>query len=57
MVARDGPESLARILNGGFYSKLARDQRFDDLLRKHGQHPDRHEAIPFKFTPPGASKP
>ncbi len=55
-VARDGPESLAGILDGGFYSKLALDPRFDALLRKHGQHPDQREVIPFRFTPPG-SKP
>ena len=37
--------------------RLARDPRFDALLHKHGQHPDQYEAIPFKFTPPGANKP
>ena len=57
MVALEGPERLTGIRTGGFYNKLLGDPGFDALLRKHGQHPDRYEAIPFKFTPPGANKP
>ena len=57
LVEMEGPEALSRLADSGFYSKLARDPRFDALLRKHGQHPDPYEAIPFKFTPPGANKP
>ena len=53
MVALEGPERLTAISTGGFYKKLASDPRFDALLRKHGRHPDQHEAIPFRFTPPG----
>jgi len=54
LVEMEGPEALRRLADGGFYSKLARDPRFDALLRKHGQHPDQFEGIPFKFTPPGS---
>ena len=57
MVELEGPERLMHIGSGGFYDKLARDPRFDALLRKHGRHPDRYEAIPFKFTPPGVRTP
>jgi TolB-like protein/Flp pilus assembly protein TadD len=56
LVETEGSEELRLLSDGGFYSRLARDPRFDALLRKHGQHPDQREVIPFKFTPPG-SKP
>ncbi len=56
MVETEGPVELSRLLNGGFYTKLARDPRFDDLLRKHGQHPDQREVISFNFTPPGTTR-
>jgi hypothetical protein len=47
---------LIGIGTGGFYNKLLGDPGFDALLRKHDQHPDRYEAIPFKFTPPGTAR-
>jgi TolB-like protein/thioredoxin-like negative regulator of GroEL len=56
MVALEGPERLIGIGTGGFYNKLLGDPGFDALLRKHDQHPDRYEAIPFNFTPPGATR-
>ena len=55
-VASEGPGFLRYIGDGGFYNKLARDPRLDALLRKHGQHPDQREVIPFNFKPPGAAR-
>ena len=57
LVETEGPEELRLLSNGGFYTKLARDPRFDALLRKHGEHPDQREVIPFDFTPPGVKRP
>ncbi len=55
-VAREGSGFLRYVGDGGFYNKLARDPRYDALLRKHGQHPDQREVIPFNFTPPGVAR-
>jgi TolB-like protein len=55
-VALDGPEQLKISVDTGFYSRLASDPRFDALLRKHGQHPEQREVIPFNFTPPGGTR-
>jgi TolB-like protein len=52
LAAARGPEALKDINIGGFYKKLKLDPRFDELLRKHGQHPDQQKRIDFKFTPP-----
>jgi TolB-like protein/thioredoxin-like negative regulator of GroEL len=57
MVEVEGQDRLKNITNGGFYTKLKRDPRFDALLRKYGQHPDQQEVIAFKFTPPGSKTP
>ena len=57
MVETEGPEGLKLLSEGGFYRKLARDPRYDVLLRKHGQHPDQREVIPFNFTAPGSNNP
>ena len=54
-VEERGPEALSG-LSRGFYKRLAHDPRFDDLLRKYGQHPDQREVIPFNFTPPGVAR-
>ncbi len=52
VVTDQGPEALVGTTTGGFYRKLKQDPRFDDMLRKYGQHPDQREKIPFNFTPP-----
>ena len=57
LVETEGPEELRLLSDGGYYTKLARDPRFDALLRKHGEHPDQREVIPFDFTPPGVKRP
>ncbi len=51
VVELEGPDSLSE-LSSGFYVRLKIDPRFDELLRKHGQHPDQREKISFNFTPP-----
>ncbi len=48
----EGPGILANIITGGFCDKLKLDPRFDDLLNKHGQHPNTRKPIPFNFTLP-----
>lgn len=53
LVEQKGPAELQALYNG-FYSKIKADPRFDEFLRKYGQHPDQLEPISFEFTPPGS---
>ncbi len=52
-IAKEGPEAVRIMLSGGWYEELKQDPRFDEFLRKHGEHPDQQEKILFHFTPPG----